>query len=381
MRAVFVLFVFMKISCFSQIVEKENKNNYLTYPILLNSNLEKLFFSDNIINSNFILNGKIKTLTIIDSSFQSKEQIHKKYYFDHKRNITRVKKFDVNGLETSDIKYFYYSPIFNYDINIIKEGYLVSKKSKSKYSRDLEPNVDEGNYEYKSIHVEQQNLIIVNTFRSKELIGIDSIYYVDGFKPNSITKSDRNGIIQRRRILEYSRENISLNIEIFYKGRKIDNGQKYYYDYKNNESYYKKLYDINQKTYKYKVRDDTSFHLKPYEKGFILQRGKGRSLVYDQELKIMTNYYSSSSTFIFHFLDNNLPYLEERIRNGSLRTYKSYEYNDYDDIVLETFHNVDREDDTEKYQYKYDSSNNWIQKNIYVNGSLTKIIKRSIEYY
>ncbi|MEA4968487.1 MAG: hypothetical protein VB048_10280, partial [Bacteroidaceae bacterium] len=95
--------------------------------------------------------------------------------------------------------------------------------------------------------------------------------------------------------------------------------------------------------------------------------------------------YFGNHRYVFKYDDKGNKIKEAFYNQGdTLSSGSLFDYNEKNDIIEQIdffIYEIDTENNTLKFKYKYDSKGNWIKQIVYINGSIEFIAKRKIEYY
>lgn len=95
--------------------------------------------------------------------------------------------------------------------------------------------------------------------------------------------------------------------------------------------------------------------------------------------------YFGNHRYVFKYDDKGNKIKEAFYNQGdTLSSVSLFDYNEKNDIIEQIdffIYEIDTENNTLKFKYKYDSKGNWIKQIVYINGSIEFIAKRKIEYY
>jgi len=381
MKLLIVLFSVLTLTCINSCSSQTDfqRHLYLDGFVPNDRELNKIFYSDHFINSVFYLNGDVKSLTIVDTIFETAERIENVYFFNRSKKVERIQKINKFGTIIMDVNFYNYDPRYQFSLNVIKDGFSVEEKPSRFYGNTFYGTPDENEkFVHSSSHFEDKKLIIVKTYRNEVLLEIDSVYYTDGIKPVSITKRSPNGYLRKKQKIEYIGNDIKLYVK---SGKRAGSyGQDFYYDWTKNESYSQSLKNIDPITLEYEKREAKRRHKQTFKNEVKVKYSNDSEWVFNQQLNIFTKKNKTKYTII-EFTDNNLPLSKRYLSGNEIYNHKSYSFNSKNDIVKEIFYNTNRENDIEEYRYIYDTSNNWLERRIYLNGKENKMTTRVIEYY
>lgn len=346
--------------------QKSNYNNFLSYN---DAYLDKILYSQRYISSasDYLFYGIIKSVYIeqLDETGKLSGRPSKSF-FDGKRSTIKRINYNNNRQEFGTVEY-YYNPGYG--------GIPVVKSSFENQNGIIKPLL--------LSEIDTVNHIIINRrFVNEELNEIDTIFYIEGYKPIEIRTSSVKYIDKSVRKIAYH-----------------ENGKVYKEVYRRNTSSlggYIRYDNLGKQLYLYQIKfeeyDDIPVNyeddLKEKEQEFIWD--SDHSFEFREETNSIINFnrkekklqkVKKGSTETIYFNDSLLPVKVLSVdKKYGLNMEITFEYNQYDDLLTQKVKNEGSPMVTTTYQYVYDNKNNWIQRKAYENGKLIFTTKRIIEY-
>lgn len=337
----------------------------------------QLLYNDTLINkisgiqsynlNYYMLFGKVKSLFTKTTFAKGKKVTYsRKYYYNINKRIERIVVFgeNIDDIEL-DKKYFRFGEYLG--PRIVKEGF--SKSGKIKF--------------YSEIH-HNKNLIIVREMIESQLKTLDSIYYIDDYKPIFIKKySASNDLLESRKI-EYDDERIVLSV------RKKSNGylegKGLVYDEKNRIKNSIRIKNLKLNPFYFEL-GDTIKVINWEPSGFTYYNSIWNdTIVFNSKLSsVIIN--KRAGTVIEITLSKNLkPLLKKTtFASGAPPMLNEYHYNENGDLKLDIKSRINSKYNTKPsnyyYKYEYDKRNNWIVRREFNENEMVKKVERFIEYH
>lgn len=346
--------------------QKNNYNNFLNYN---DAYLDKILYSQRYISSasDYLFYGTIKSVYIeqLDETGKLSGRPSKSF-FDGKRSTIKRINYNNNREEYGAVEY-YYNPGYG--------GIQVVKSSFENQNGIMKPLL--------LSEIDTVNHIIINRrFVNDELNEIDTIFYVEGYKPIEIRTSSVKNTDQSVRKIAYH-ENGKVYKEV-YQRHSSSQGGYIRYDELGRQLY---LYPIKFEAFEH-IPVNYNDDLKEKEQEFIWDgdhsfvfREAANSIVNFNRKEKKLHEEKKGSTQTIYFNDNLLPVKVLSVdKKYGLNMTIMFVYNQYDELVTQKVKNEGAPEVTTTYQYVYDSKNNWIQRKAYENGKLIFTTKRIIEY-
>ena len=341
------------------ILDKE-KYNYSTFILYDDPYVDRILNYERYIKSGFVLSGNIKSLHIIDSLSESGRQPSIKYFYNLNKEISRMVNYDASKNEVMD-RWFYRWMNYGGE-SLMKKGFFY------KLNREIRSYDDTIN-----------KRIVLETFENGNLIETDSIAYERNYYPTKINKYDSNGQLEYVYKIEYDNNKTSLNLLARKTGR--HQGAKRVYDERNRHLYVSSLSKIDLRTLTYEIEEEKKEQMIWSGNSFQFHKSEQDTSYWNSGQKHLKRLFHSTITNTY-FSDKVLPvstnYLET---DTGLNHQIIFEYNEFDDLTEKRYENSTPYNENEKYTYEYDSRNNWIKRQMFINGKHFKTTVRNISYH
>jgi hypothetical protein len=338
----------------------EAKHNYNSFILYDDPYVDKILNYKRYIRSTFILSGNIKSLHTIDSLSESGIQASIKYFYDLNKDITRMVNYDAERNEVMD-RSFYRWMNFGGE-TLIKKGifHQIDKEIKS-YDDTL------------------NKTIVIETFENGMLKEVDSIVYERDYYPTTIKKYDANNQLASIYKIEYDNNKTSLNLLARKTGH--HQGVKRVFDENNRHLYVSDLSQIDFNSLAYEIEEEKKELMIWNEGSFQFYKSEKDTTYWDADQNQLKRIFDSSITTTY-FSDKILPVSSSYLENDTGDQQEiSFIYNEFKDLIEVRFENDSPLNENEKYIYEYDSKNNWVKRQIFINEKHFKTTLREIEYY
>lgn len=346
--------------------QSEKKHDYMPHQKYNDTLIHTILNPAPIHRSNYKLAGKVKSMFIKTTNEEkNKVKYSKKYFYNKDKRIERIIEYGetINDIEL-DKKYYrfgdHYSPL------VVKEGF--AKSGEVQFYSEIDNN---------------QNLIIVKEMKNGQLKKLDSIYYIDDYRPVYRKRySAENKLVESEKI-EYDENKVVLNISI----KNITNrsGLAFVFDKKNRIYNSIRLKGAKLEPFQYELGDTTKlFEWTP--DGFIYyNRAWKDTVIYNAKLSNVLINKNRGSKEIFKLSKDLKPITKETYISTPYPTpiINQFLYNENGELIsnIRSCKGFKRYERDLTYTYEYDHYKNWIVRKQYLDNELYKTEERFIEYY
>lgn len=335
------------------------KHNYHYQILHEDYKLDRIINSEKAINSDYFLKESIRSLHTINFNSKSERERSTKYYYNSKKEISRKTTYDSELIAENDEWYYKYTL---FGVPVIKRAfYHVS------------------NTEIKSFDDQINKILVLKTFQDNIQIATDSLFYEREYYPKKIISINSKNQIVYKNIYEYQKNKTSLNLV----ARKINYhvGIKRVYDKNDRFLYINDLMNIDFNTLSYDIGYGKREVITWDGDNFRYESDTGNVYRYNSDLNKLRKIFYSNITDTY-FSENLRPLFSNHMNeNEKLHHQIIYKYNDYEDLILKTYKDSNTSYEKARYKYVYDENNNWIKKEIFLNGILFGWTIREINYY
>lgn len=353
--------ILIALSCRSKsaILDK-TKHNYDSFILYDDQYVDRILNYERYIKSGYVLSGNIKSVHIMDSLLESGQQPSTKYFYDLDKAITRIVNYDAGMNEIMD-RWFYRWMNYGGE-SLMKKGFFY-KNNKEIRSHDDTIN----------------KTIILETFENGNLIETDSIVYERDYYPTKIKKYNANDQLEYVYKIEYDSNKTALNLLARKTGS--HQGAKRVYDENNRHLYVSPLNKIDFKSLTYEIGGEKKEQMIWNGNNFQFYKSEKDTIYWDSTKNHLKRIFHSTETNTY-FSNKMLPVSSSYVETDTSMNHQiSFKYNEFDDLIEKRFEKPSPYNENEKYSYEYDSKNNWIKRQMFINEKHFKTTIRNIEYY